>query len=647
MFREGHPYDGSIINRGMTEADWERLHGRVIPNPISMDAFKEALRAGTLQKQYLAKDLHKIMQELREILREHGELREAANFPLSGRKADLSQAAAAAVLLLSQRVAAAPSADSTPHLRRPDADSDTPASPTLQTLTEDILASPTVPKANTPQRALQFVRQPPITGHIQDELLAPHLPSVVPARTVPPTLVPGEASQAVPIRWQTKWSRLSATIAANAASPLPPSEKQIVDPTRTVPSSLAPTAAPVGVPAAPPTGALSTSEDEKKSTGAVNELALLNERSPPFAVVVSVVRRFQLRYGSHQLKFEVPVQYAEAVAARRLRLHVIPLRHPNHPARWPSAKEIVVYVNDQCVMTPWRRTWPERKVEVAKTFLPLDLTQFINSSLPHQRLQADIFGKEYFTPALLAVVQLYDLVEVVERTLSRVFGEYRLLVLTEALLRPTPRAMGGAAAQLTERLAALDVETQRFYAHVQEEELEDGLEMSNPVITTKCPISQMPLRVPVRGSLCRHLQCVDLESYLVSCHKGSYWNCALCDSEMRPTDVRVDTTLWRCLAVHHELQQQAGSQGRPLYLKLHPLEGGTASGRYEWRPSTSSGAEGDVVLDNSEEDESEQPTTAGLLASGSTAAQVHSVQKRPREESPPAMEGSADNPIEL
>lgn len=84
----------------MSDMDWRRLHGRIIPNSISMSNFQAIFLSGKLHEQYLAKDLHKIIKEMREILHEHGELREAANFPLSGKKSDLARAAAAAAHLL-------------------------------------------------------------------------------------------------------------------------------------------------------------------------------------------------------------------------------------------------------------------------------------------------------------------------------------------------------------------------------------------------------------------------------------------------------------------------------------------------------------------------------------------------------------------
>lgn len=161
----------------------------------------------------------------------------------------------------------------------------------------------------------------------------------------------------------------------------------------------------------------------KLSTGLTNELVAVNEYSTPFSQVLGIITRFQLRYGSRPIRFDIPVQFAQAVHARRLRVQVIPFRHPNLPARWPTAREIVLYVNDQCITHPWRRSWPEREVAVAKTFLPLDITQYLTrvhtsadgnynsraNGHAIQRLQIDLFNKEYFTPAMLVVSQPFTL----------------------------------------------------------------------------------------------------------------------------------------------------------------------------------------------------------------------------------------------
>lgn len=749
--------NGGIVNRGLTEDDWERLHNRVIPNPVPLVQFKQTLTEGKLQDIFLAKDLHKIMQEMRDILREHGELREAASFPLSGRKSDLSRAAAAAVCILN-RSTPSESASSGPlargHLVAPTAEVAKPNSPPRfpsapPTTTEEaprlshtsdspLLSSPTAEdhparsgepptSENDPARRHADSLSPstsrrsralPITDHIGD-VAAPQpseevMRSTIPARSLslppsfPPAPSPLSASPATSRprtegeegggasgdgtgggvagrRW-TPNARLASAIAHNAAAA---GKSDGVGGERSGLSvrldGVERTAE--ATPFAETTRGVSysggTGSSSSGSTGMMNELAQLNERAPPFFHILNVIRRFQLRYGSHPLKFEVPVQYAQAVHTRRLRVFLVPFRHPNLPSRWPTAKEIVVYVNDQCVMTPWKRTWPERKTEVAKTFLPLDITQFVSRSSPFQRLQIDVFNKDYFTPAALVVVQPLTLEEVVERLLSERLGCGAATRIEEALTSPDSSATLPPAPQtnagLVERIHHNDDSVYSFYRDIMEEDVEEGLEMDDPIITTKCPISQMTIEVPMRGHRCRHLQCVDLQSYLVSSSKGAYWNCPLCDSELRPRDVQLDTVLWRFLRgvgasppPHVRLSKrvpEAGAEAR--------LSGWV----YYWHRSRASGADADSIVDSDDEDSkgSSSSTPQQQRGRSGEADEVPAVKpeppsspsdtwhgdgglppgrliatgghKRSREPSPARLaaedEGTAENPIEL
>jgi len=61
----------------------------------------------------------------------------------------------------------------------------------------------------------------------------------------------------------------------------------------------------------------------------------------------------------------------------------------------------------------------------------------------------------------------------------------------------------------------------------------------------KCPITLMwPASAPVRGELCRHLQCLDLDAFLVANFRmkafNSRWRCPVCNLELRPQDVCID-----------------------------------------------------------------------------------------------------------
>ncbi|EAN77053.1 putative zinc finger protein [Trypanosoma equiperdum] len=307
----------------------------------------------------------------------------------------------------------------------------------------------------------------------------------------------------------------------------------------------------------------------------------INEVSSPFHRVLHVVMKTQLCFGSANHSFEVPQQYLEGVASRRLRLHVVPFRPPFIPMSWPVIKEIAVTVNGQAVMTMWRRRWPERRKEVTKTLLPLDITQFLNRNCHTQELGFVVTSKEYVSQVALLVVQLV----------------------------PQDEVMNSIVTPLCNPQNMRDASLYAMYRSVLEDEemSKDEMVVDNPVITTKCPISQARISIPIRGAHCAHLQCFDCRSFLQGCHSGCYWNCPLCDSPLAPRDIRVDTVLLRCL-------QQAGEKC-PAYLQLvrndreakaavHTASTAETDEDYvpfRWVPKKSVSGVVDVVLDDDDE----------------------------------------------
>ncbi|RNE98176.1 zinc finger protein, predicted [Trypanosoma rangeli] len=443
---------------GLSAAEWQQLYERVMPNPCTMSDFQKVVIEGKSHNHFFAKDLHKLVMELRVILESHGELRMAANLAVKGRKPDLAHGVAAALKCLESE-------------RR-------------QLLAESL------------------------RGTGVDECCG--LPCNVSCRTSGQTAVEAATSSTVSHSSTIGLGLLRSYRALQCSAVVsdPPSIQAGVGDLRAAPFA---------------------------SVCETDDALLLNSLISPFSRVMCVVKRFQLRFGSVPLRFEVPVQFVDAVVARRLRVQLTPFRHPAIPVRWPTAKDIVVYVNDQCVMTPWKRSWPERRVEVAKTLLLLDITQFLNRNVSFQKLQINVFSREYFSQVALLIVQPVPPDEVVTTLVKP------LLSLHEE----------------TRDAAIFDL----YHKVVEDEDaFLDEVEADDPVITSKCPILQTRISIPIRGSRCQHLQCFDCLSFLLSCNKGCYWNCPLCDAELRPCDIVVDTVLWRYL-------QQMGD-ACPLHLRL-------------------------------------------------------------------------------
>jgi len=76
-----------------------------------------------------------------------------------------------------------------------------------------------------------------------------------------------------------------------------------------------------------------------------------------------------------------------------------------------------------------------------------------------------------------------------------------------------------------------------------------------------CPISLARIRTPARGKKCRHLQCFDLETYLISNQKMSVinkrWRCPVCDITVKPPgDLFIDTFFVKILAETGEYDEE-------------------------------------------------------------------------------------------
>ncbi|ORC90704.1 lorien protein [Trypanosoma theileri] len=65
-----------------------------------------------------------------------------------------------------------------------------------------------------------------------------------------------------------------------------------------------------------------------------------------------------------------------------------------------------------------------------------------------------------------------------------------------------------------------------------------------------CPITTLPLEIPVRGFSCEHMQCMELRSLLVHCIRTNVWNCPLCWSPTLPRTIIVNYRLKEWLETH-------------------------------------------------------------------------------------------------
>uniref|UniRef100_T1PIR0 MIZ/SP-RING zinc finger n=1 Tax=Musca domestica TaxID=7370 RepID=T1PIR0_MUSDO len=66
-------------------------------------------------------------------------------------------------------------------------------------------------------------------------------------------------------------------------------------------------------------------------------------------------------------------------------------------------------------------------------------------------------------------------------------------------------------------------------------------------ISLKCPIMKARIRLPARGLECKHVQCFDLESYLMmNCERGT-WRCPECNKPALTESLEIDQYYWAIL----------------------------------------------------------------------------------------------------
>ncbi|XP_018790016.1 PREDICTED: zinc finger MIZ domain-containing protein 1 isoform X1 [Bactrocera latifrons] len=66
-------------------------------------------------------------------------------------------------------------------------------------------------------------------------------------------------------------------------------------------------------------------------------------------------------------------------------------------------------------------------------------------------------------------------------------------------------------------------------------------------ISLKCPIMKSRIRMPARGHECKHIQCFDLEAYLLmNCERGA-WRCPECNKPALTESLEIDQYVWAIL----------------------------------------------------------------------------------------------------
>lgn len=56
-----------------------------------------------------------------------------------------------------------------------------------------------------------------------------------------------------------------------------------------------------------------------------------------------------------------------------------------------------------------------------------------------------------------------------------------------------------------------------------------------------CPLTKTRIKIPARGKQCQHIQCFDLESYIILNEKSSKWSCPQCNKLTLFSDLVIDS----------------------------------------------------------------------------------------------------------
>ncbi|RWS17762.1 zinc finger MIZ domain-containing protein 1-like protein [Dinothrombium tinctorium] len=73
---------------------------------------------------------------------------------------------------------------------------------------------------------------------------------------------------------------------------------------------------------------------------------------------------------------------------------------------------------------------------------------------------------------------------------------------------------------------------------------DSGVEQMAIKVSLKCPITFRRITLPARGSDCKHIQCFDLESYLIMNAERGTWRCPCCPKSAVLEGLEVDQYMW-------------------------------------------------------------------------------------------------------
>ena len=77
---------------------------------------------------------------------------------------------------------------------------------------------------------------------------------------------------------------------------------------------------------------------------------------------------------------------------------------------------------------------------------------------------------------------------------------------------------------------------------------DEAIQATVEEVSLLCPLSVSRIQTPVKGLICKHIQCFDLEYYLTFCTTSHRWSCPVCLSPLPACELTRDTLFTQILA---------------------------------------------------------------------------------------------------
>ena len=183
---------------------------------------------------------------------------------------------------------------------------------------------------------------------------------------------------------------------------------------------------------------------------------------------------------------------------------------------WPT--NLAVKVNNKIVQIPNSCPVNKSTGEAKKNSRPIDITQFLKLSPVTSNNIVISYVAEYHVGNQLQFCFTVQLVKKLE------------------------------ASELVERLVSNSASDPKETQNLVIEKLrnDDESEILSSTLKCKlaCPLGKMRITIPVRGKLCKHIQCFDALLYLKMNEKKSTWICPICDQKTEYHHLFIDGYEW-------------------------------------------------------------------------------------------------------